>query len=301
MQLQHLKLFHYAASSKNLTDAAKTLFISQPALTMQLKKFEFDLGIKLFDRVGNKNVLNENGNTLYSYTRKIFDLVDEAEHVLLDKTETIAGTVNIGGGNTAGIYILPKIIGTFKKLHPDVNINLHVSDTNEIAQMVQDCQLDLAVNGGFLTYSPNIHVEPLIQDRLILIASPENRLTNQIIVSAEDLTHCDIITPESQSQLYESTIRILKDHDITPHSLMKFGSIEAIKQAVEADLGIAFMTQSAVRWELKLNLLKILCFGECQWLYPQSLIYNKHRYQSPASRKFMKHLISESAKSMTAE
>jgi DNA-binding transcriptional LysR family regulator len=133
LDLHHLKLFHTLATEQSYTKAANSLFISQPALSMQIKKFEDEIGVKLFDKVGNKNVLNDNGKLLFEYTQKIFTTIEEAEYQLLKKADSISGTVNIGGSNTSGTYILPKIIGAFKSLYPNVNVNLHVSDTNEIS------------------------------------------------------------------------------------------------------------------------------------------------------------------------
>lgn len=287
MDLHYLKLFHILASQKSYTKAAELLFISQPALSMQIKKFEDELGMKLFDRVGNKNILNENGKLLYGFTQKIFATIEEAEHQLMNKTDCISGTINIGGSNTSGAYILPKIIGIFKRMYPHVNVNLHVSDTNEIAHMISDNQLDFAINGGVLDYSSNIHVERLMEDKVMLIASPENELSGKEYIQCDELAPYNFITHERHSQLYRLTERLIREMNIPSEITMTFGNIDAIKQAVAANLGVALIPQTSITFELKLGIIKELRIRDRNWTYPYSLIYNNNHYLSPAVKKLI--------------
>ncbi len=287
MDLHYLRLFHTLASEKSYTKAAELLFISQPALSMQIKKFEDELGMKLFDRVGNKNILNENGKLLYGFTQKIFATIEEAEHQLLNKTDCISGTINIGGSNTTGTYILPKIIGVFKRMYPHVNVNLHVSDTNEIAHMISDNKLDFAVNGGVLDYSSNVYVERLMEDKVVLIASPENNLACKEQIQSEELAPYNFITHERHSQLYRLTERLIQEMNIPSEITMTFGNIDAIKQAVAANLGVALIPLSSITFELRLGIIKELKIKSKSWTYPYSLIYNNNRYLSPAVKKLI--------------
>ncbi|MGE5632185.1 MAG: LysR family transcriptional regulator [Caulobacteraceae bacterium] len=296
MDLHYLKLFHTLASEQSYTRAANSLFISQPALSMQIKKFEEELGVKLFDKIGNKNILNENGRLLYSYTQKIFSIIEEAEHHLLNKTDHIGGTVNIGGSNTCGTYILPKIIGEFKSIYPDVNVNLHVSDTYEISNLIAESKLDLAMSGGAADYNKNIHVEKLIDDHIVFAASPQNKLVGKEYIEASDLEGCDFIAHESKSQLYLLAARIIEEMKFPAKITMTFGNIDAIKQAVAANLGVSLIPLSAVSFELKIGLIKELKIKGKSWSYPQNLIYNKNRYLSPAARKLIDLIRSKAQK-----
>lgn len=287
MDLHYLKLFHAAATEKNFTEAAKSLYMSQPALSMQVKRFERALGMRLFDKVGNRNVLNAQGQLLYSYTQKIFTIIEEANTALLESSEVIAGNLTIGGSNTVGIYILPKMIGIFKKLYPRVSVNLHVADTSEITRMALDNRFDFAINGGSVDYGPTIYCEKLREERLVLSAAPESALALKHAIKAEDLKSVTFISHEKQSQLYRLTERIIHEAKLPTEISMTFNNIDAIKQAVEADLGVSLIPFSAVRNELNLGLIREIFLGDASWSYPQSLIYNKHRHQSPASLKMM--------------
>jgi DNA-binding transcriptional LysR family regulator len=287
LDLHHLKLFHTLATEQSYTKAANSLFISQPALSMQIKKFEDEIGVKLFDKVGNKNVLNDNGKLLFEYTQKIFTTIEEAEYQLLKKADSISGTVNIGGSNTSGTYILPKIIGAFKSLYPNVNVNLHVSDTNEISHLILDSKLDFALNGGTLEYCKNIYIEKLMEDQIVLAVSPENKLADKEYIKPSDLDGNNFITHERHSQLYLLAEKIIEEMHFPSEITMTFGNIDAIKQAVSANLGVSLIPFSAVSFELKIGVIKELKIKNKSWSYPHNLIYNKNKYLSPAARKLM--------------
>ncbi|MCA0385753.1 MAG: LysR family transcriptional regulator [Firmicutes bacterium] len=288
MDLHYLKLFHYIATEGSLSKAAERLYISQPALSMQIKKFEQDIGLKLFDKEGNRNVLNENGKVLFKYTQRLFKIIIEAENELLNASDHISGTVLIGGSNSAGTYILPRIIGEFKKQFPSVTVNLHVSDTREIAQLVAENKLDFAVNGGDGPYGNAIISELLMTDELLLIASPESQIARLYDIQPENLENIPIITHEHHSQLYTHTERIINQFKIKTSISMTLGSIDAIKQAVEADLGVSFIPKTALRFELHAGVLVDIRIGKHHFPYPQCLIYNKNRYLSPATKEFMR-------------
>lgn len=287
MDLHHLRLFHTLAVEQSYTKAADSLFISQPALSMQIKKFEDELGVKLFDKVGNKNVLNDNGNLLFEYTQKIFSTIEEAKYQLIKKADCISGTVNIGGSNTSGTYILPKIIGAFKNLYPNVNVNLHVSDTNEISHLILESKLDFALNGGTLKYGNNIYIEKLMEDQIVLAVSPQNKLAGKEYINSSDLDGNNFITHERHSQLYLLAEKIIEEMHFPSEITMTFGNIDAIKQAVSANLGVSLIPLSAVSFELKIGIIKELKIKNKSWSYPHNLIYNKNRYLSPAARKLM--------------
>jgi DNA-binding transcriptional LysR family regulator len=287
MDLHYLRLFHALALMESYTKAADMLHISQPALSVQIKKFEDRLGIKLFDKAGHKIILNENGKILFEYADRIFSLVEEAEHQLLNKSENISGTITIGGSNTPGTYILPGIVGEFKRLYPYVNINMHISNTSEIAYMVTNNKLDFAINGGNMEYNDNIYVEKLMEDRVVLSASPLNALSQKEYIEPLDLIGLDFIAHESNSQLFKLAESIINEIDIPFKITMTFGHIDAVKQAVAANLGISPIPYSAVAMEIGMGLIKELKIRDKEWTYPYSLIYNKNKYLSPAAKELI--------------
>ncbi len=297
MDLHYLKIFNSMAQERSFTKAAESLHISQPAISVQIRKLEEGLGIKLFDRVGNRVVLNENGKLLYETTRKVFAILDETEHELLKKQDYISGPVSIGGSNTPGTYLLPKIVGEFKRLYPMTNINLHIANTDEIATMVMNGQMDFAVNGGGQKYNNSVYVEKLMEDRIIFAVSPTSPLAGIEVSDLAILEDIDFIAHESNSQMNKLVEEIIGEMSIPSNISMTFGSIDAVKQAVAAGLGASPITLSSVAQELELGLLAEFKIKGKQWFYPYSLVYNKNKYLTPAARKLME-LVSSSLKAV---
>lgn len=287
MELHQLKLFNAIAQHKSCTKAAQILHLSQPALSMQVKKLEQDLDMKLFDKIGNRMVLNQNGELLYQYTLQIFQLIEQAEHELLNLKGFIGGSLTIGGSNTIGTYILPKIIGSFKKLYPHLKVNLHIANTDEIAQLVEKGTLDFALNGGNMTYSDHVQVKYMMSDQLIVAASPDNQLVKKRGLKFEDFKDQEFIAHETHSQLYKYVENFMEKAVINGRITYSLGNISAIKQAVAANLGISLIPYSAVTQELINGSIIALSVEGSRLEYPYNLIVNKDKYQSPAAKKLM--------------
>jgi DNA-binding transcriptional LysR family regulator len=287
MDLHYLKIFNSLAQEQSFTKAAASLHISQPAISVQIRKLEEGLGIQLFDRVGNKVVLNENGRILFETTRKVFAILEETEHELLNKKDYISGTVSIGGSNTPGTYLLPRIIGEFQRLYPHININLHIGNTDEIATLIMNGQMDFAVNGGNQNYNSSVSIKKLMEDRIIFAVSPDSPLAGAEICDLNDLEHINFVAHESNSQMNKLVEGIIAEMNIPSKISMTFGSIDAVKQAVAAGLGASPITLSSVALELELGLLAEFKIKGKEWFYPYSLVYNKSKYLTPAVRKLM--------------
>ncbi|MFZ5987375.1 MAG: LysR substrate-binding domain-containing protein [Bacillota bacterium] len=288
MDLHYLKLFNVLAAELSFSKAANMLYISQPAVSMQIKKLENDLGCKLFNKVGKHLYLSESGKLLYEYTRRIFTLVEEAERNIYSSNGVIKGTINIGASNTPGTYILPRILGEFKEMYPEVDANLHIANTYEIERLIFENSVDFAVNGGEILYSSVLCVEKLVDDEVVFIASPGNRLLELENVEISDLVGCKYIVHERNSQIYKIVEDILYELDLPLNINMKLGSIDAIKQAVSAGLGISIIPRSAIKNELKFGLLKEFRVNGKEWRYPYKLIYHKNRQLSYAAAELIK-------------
>jgi len=287
LDLHHLKIFNTVAKYESYTRAAAHLHVSQPALSMQVKKLEESLDLKLFDKFGNKIVLNNNGQKLYHYTQKIFELITQAENDFHSLNGFIGGELFIGGSNTPGTYIMPKIIGQFKHLYPNVKVNLHISNTDEIAVLVEKGKLDFAVNGGDIEYGKNIQTTFLMRDELILVASPQNPISHKLFLEPHDFIQQDLIVHETNSQLYKKVYEFAALMGIENRVSYILGSISSIKQAIEANMGISLIPKTAVALELKLGIICELKFKKTSNEYIYSLISNKNKYLSPAGKILM--------------
>ena len=287
MNLNYLKLFTTLATELSFSKAASLLYISQPAVSIQIKKLEEDLGFKLFDRVGKQLKLTENGEILYQYTKKIFELIDEADIVLTNKYSNLKGIVEIGASNTPGTYILPRILHKFNEAFPGVVANLHIGNTFEVEKMVLENRVDFAIKGGDVMYNSKLYVEWLAEDEVIFITSPNSCLAGHEYIDANELAKCKFVVHEKNSRLYNLVHLILEDLDLLDNITMTVGHVDAIKQAVRLELGIAAVPISTVEDELKAGTLCQFRIKDKSWFYPYNLVYNKERHRSPASRRLM--------------
>ncbi len=287
MEFHYLRIFHAIAREEGFTKAADALNISQPALSIQIKKLEEGLGVKLFDRMGNKAVLNENGRLLYEATCKVFTILEEAEHELIKKKDFISGPVYVGGSATPGTYLLPRIIREFKRQYPLTSTKLHIANIDETASLVADGRLDFAVNGGEQEYNDNVYAEKLMDERILFVVEPSSPLAGIGISDPEDLKDVDFIAHESNPPLNRFIEDVIKEMNLPSKIVMSLGSIDALKQATAAGLGITTITYSSVALELKLGLLAEVKFKNKEMIYPYYLIYNKNKYLTPTTKKLI--------------
>ena len=286
MDLHYLEIFNTVAKFQSYKEASIKLRISQPALSTEIKKLEEQIGLRLFDRIGNRICLNSNGKMLQKYTIRIFSTVDELEQEIEQKRDYIGGSINIGASNTPATYILPKLMSEFADLYPKVRFNMIVGTTSEIADQISEGQIDLAVNGGNICYHNQICTERILNDRLLLVASPRNPVTKLKKACRNDLTGENFIVHKANSQLYTYYEKMIRQLDIPEKIGMSLGSIEAIKTAVIMNIGIALIPQVAIENELQEMTLCIIPIPLSDMDYPYSMIYNKNKALSASAYKF---------------
>jgi DNA-binding transcriptional LysR family regulator len=290
MDLHYLEIFNTVAEYLSFKKASEVLHISQPAISIQVKKLEAQTDLKLFYKIGNQIYLSESGIMLYEYTKKIFAIIDEMKNHISSQNDFIGGTINLGGSNTPGTYILPIVIGEMKKLYPTVTVNLHIANTSEIMTLIDNGSLDIAINGGDCNYGNCISVETLLHDRLVIVASPRNKLFEKKKIDIDDLSEESFVVHETTSQLYTCFKIFIDEYNIPENISMYLGSIDAIKHAVSANLGISIMPYYAVKFEIEMGLIKEVNIGRGKFDYPYNLIYNKNKSISPTTQKFIEVL-----------
>ncbi len=286
MDLHYLEIFNTVAKLQSYKEASIKLHISQPALSTEIKKLEEQLGLRLFDRVGNRICLNSNGEMLQKYSSRIFSIIDDLEQEIEEKRNYIGGSINIGASNTPATYILPRLMSEFADLYPAVRFNMSVGTTSEIADQISTGQIDLAINGGHVCYHNQICAERILDDRLLLVASSLNPVTKLKKACQNDLTGESFIVHKANSQLYTYYEKMIRQLDIPEKIGMSLGSIEAIKTAVIMNIGIALIPQVAIENELQAKTLCIIPITLKDMDYPYSMIYNKNRALSAPAHKF---------------
>ena len=251
-----LKVFRAVAEHLNFRRAAEHLFLTQPAVTQQIKALEEDLGVRLFDRAPGGVSLTRQGLILLEHARNIAAIVVEAEQELRAGEGQLAGKLALGVSTTIAQYILPRLLGAFLNEHPHVQFSLHSGNTSEIVQLVIQDKVAIGLIEG---PSPHreVRAQPFMEDELVLIVPPDfgpDQLTReQLLGSALLMREHGSGSRKVVEAALEGAGARLKSF----RRMMNLDSTEAIKSAVEAGLGVGFVSLWAISKELELGALRV--------------------------------------------
>ncbi|XZN93311.1 MAG: LysR family transcriptional regulator [Microcoleus sp.] len=294
--LDQLRILKAIASEGSFKRAADSLYVSQPAVSLQVQNLERQLDVPLFDRGGRRAQLTEAGHLLLSYGEKILSLCQETCRALEDLQNLQGGTLIVGASQTTGTYLLPRMIGMFRQKYPDVAVQLHVHSTRRTAWSVANGQIDLAIVGGEIPTEllEALDVVPYAEDELALILPPSHPMVQQETIQKEDLYKLQFISLDSQSTIRKVIDQVLSRSGIDTRRLkieMELNSIEAIKNAVQSGLGAAFVSVSAIEKELLMGVLHKSQMEEVVVTRVLSLICNPNRYRSKAAEAFSNEIL----------
>ena len=281
---RRLHVFFSVARLLSFTKAAESLHMTQPAVTFQVRQLEEYFNTRLFDRTHNRISLTEAGTKVYEYAERIFQLYNELENSVRELTGEISGVLILGASTTIAEYMLPALLGDFKAKYPDVNLRLKVSNTDGIVSMVEHNIIDLGVVEAPVS-NKNLAVEVCRTDRLVAIVPPNHPLSqNGGTVKLEEIVKYPYICREEGSGTREVILDFLKETGIEPSALniiMELGSLEALKGAVEAGIGISIVSRATLLKEIKLGTLDVLELDP-PLERPFSFVHQKHKFRQRA-------------------
>ncbi|EAQ76829.1 LysR family transcriptional regulator [Blastopirellula marina] len=286
MELKTLATFRAAAATLSFTQTAAALGYVQSSVTAQVQQLERELGVPLFDRIGNRLALTEAGQRLVGYADRLLALADEARAAV--STTAPVGTLSISGPETIVSYLLPSILAKFRQQHPAVWVRCVPSPIGELKRRVLDGQLDAA----FVLEEPvvpgSLNVAPLRPEPLALIAAPSHPLVKKRRVQARDLAGEPILFTETgctYRNKFEQALHAAHAHP--GQKAQEFSSVEAIKRYVAAGLGIAALPSVAVEAERKSRTLAVLAWDGPQLTVHTQLVWSATRWTSPALSAFV--------------
>ncbi len=280
---RRLQVFYTVAKVLSFTKAAETLHMTQPAVTFQVKQLEEQFNTRLFDRTHNKISLTEAGRIVYGYAENILELYERMYNEVLEITGEVSGSLLIGASTTIAEYMLPCLLGAFKQQFPEVNIRLQVGNTDAIVTMVENNLVDLGLVEAPV-YNKNLEVEVCRIDEMVLAVPPDHPLASRREVSVEEIRRYEYITREEGSGTRAVIDQYLKEQGLSYSDLdvvLELGSPEAIKMAIEAGVGIAIVSRTTLRKELKLGTLKAVPLNP-PLTRPFSHVRQKHKFRNNA-------------------
>ena len=249
MNLHHLETFLAVAKHQNFSRAAEELYLSQSAVSIQIKQLEEEFGIPLFDRLGRATKKTIVGEIFEERALQILGIIREIYQSIEDVKGLERGHVAVGASFSPGIYILPKILGVYKQRYPQVKLDYEIADTQQIEQMVLRNQLDFGVVGGHLI-EQDLNIEPYLTDQLILVVGANHPLAAESEVKLKTIQHMPFILRHKGSAARKVIEKAFEKRRLRLNSIIELQDPEAVKQMVIAGCGATIMSKEAVRKEL---------------------------------------------------
>ena len=240
MELRQLEYFQMASRLKNITRAAQRLRVSQPNITVAIKKLEAELGVQLFDRSQKQLTLTPEGTVFLKRIELALRNIDEAVLEVNDYKQLQKGTIKIGIPPMMGAYLFPKVFSVFRHLHPNLEVLLFEEGSLSIREKLESDELDF----GIIIVpdsTPNLNVLRMSRNQLMVCVSQKSSLASKNWITPKDIASSDLIMMKEGSylrQIVQSKLSALK---ITPRTVLESGQIVTIKGLVAHEVGIAFL------------------------------------------------------------
>jgi len=285
---RRLQVFYTVAKQLSFTKAAEQLFMTQPAVTFQVKQLEETFNARLFERSHGKIALTPAGKLVMDYAGKILGLSEEMEKRVAELSGAMGGPLLLGASTTIAEFILPQILGEFKAQYPQVRAHLTVANSETIVNRVADHSLDLGLIES-PTNLPTVHIEVVCEDELVLICAPGHKFAKSKSATPQQIVGEPYVSREVGSGTRDFSDNYLRECKVAPEDLnivMELGSPVAIKGVVETGLGVSIVSRAMVAKEIKLGVLVAVPL-EPRLIRTLSLVYPREKFRSKLITTFV--------------
>ena len=250
MDIHHLKIFVSVYKNKSFTKASEELHISQPTISEHIKNLESSLDCRLFDRLGRSIMPTAEADVLYPKALQLLDDLYQIQEEITATGAGVKGKLVIGASTIPGAYILPRVAYSFKKQYPEVGFEILIEDSARITNMILQHELLCGIVGARIT-SDKLDYSPLIEDELVLVATP--KVLAQETITLKKLSTIPFLQRETGSGTRQTFEDFLKKKMSTAdfNIVATLGSTSAVKQAVKESLGASVISRIAVQEELE--------------------------------------------------
>lgn len=297
MQIETLKIFCDLVETKSLSRAAERNFVTQSAVSQQVRGLEEKFKRRLLERMrGGREVgLTEDGAVFYEESRLVVAAYVHLEERMRTLTGTVSGTVHVATVYSIGLHELPAVVRRFMGEHPEAKIDLEYSRTTQIVRDVLAGTVELGVV-AYPEKKRGLSIVPLGGDRLVLICPPAHPLAKHKKVRARDLNDQDFVLFERDIPTRRAIDKILRAHGVSVKRVAEFDNIETIKRAVEVGIGAAIVPAPSVIDEARVGSLAVVALAEPEWTRSVGVIYRSDRTLGTAAKKFIQLLREKSEK-----
>lgn len=291
LTLRQLKVFESVARNLGFSRAAEELHLTQPAVSLQIKQLEDSIGLPLFEQIGKKIYLTDAGRELDHYSRAISRQLADME-VALDELKGVErGKLNISVVSTAN-YFIPGLLAKFCQRHSGVTVSLNVSNRETVLKHMVDNITDLAIMGQ-PPDSLDIVTEPFMKNPLVVIAPPDHPLCKVRKIPVKRLARETFLVRESGSGTRNAMERFFAEHQISINRGMETDTGEAIKQAIQAGMGLGIMSLHIAELELETKRLRVLDVQGFPIVREWHVVYRKNKRLSSVAKAFREFLLKE--------
>ena len=285
---RRLQVFHAVAKHLSFTKAAEALFMTQPAVTFQIRQLEEHFDTRLFDRAHGRIALTAAGQVALEYAEKILGMSAELDTRLKEMSGQVAGPLLIGASTTIAEFMLPQVLGEFKSRYPGVVPRLFVANSEAVQARIAERTLDLGFIEGE-SHLPSLVTDTCSEDELQVVCAPSHPLAKAGTVAPKALTEHAYISREPGSGTREVIDHYLHKAGVSPDALqvvMELGSPEALKGLAATGLGFAIMSRATVAKETQLGQLVRIPLAP-RLTRHLSVVYPKERFHSRLVNSFV--------------
>ena len=288
---RQLKVFEAVARNLSYTMAAQELHLTQPAVSMQIKQLEENTGINLLEQVGKKIYLTEAGSEMYHYARSIARELDEAGAIMEQLKGIESGRLEITVATTANAFAT-RMLAMFKQKHEGVTISLDVTNREGLLRQLAENEKDIAIMGR-PPLSEDLLAESFADNPLVVVASPDHPLAGEQDIPLKTLQHETFVVREQGSGTRTAMQRFFDEHQMEITSSMEMNENEAIKQAIQAGMGLGIVSIHTLELELETNRLVILDVEDFPIMRHWYLVHLKAKRLPPMAQAFKDFVLTE--------
>jgi len=293
IDFRHLETFCRVAEAKSFSRAANDLFVTQPTVSGHILALEKSLSLRLFDRTGREVRLTKAGEVFLQYASKTLTIRKDLLNALSEFSQGIRGELSIGASTIPGEYLLPKLMGGFRKVHPHCTLSLKIADTKEIVQYVLEGKVEFGMIGAKVNH-PSLHYEKYEEDEIIVVAPSGHPLARKKRVDLDDLLKEPWIIREEGSGTQMAVDNTLRRKGKTLRAFnvaTEMGSTSSMKEGVKARLGLAFISARAAEEDLNQGLLSRITVEGMESISRQIyIVSHRGRTLSPIGMEFLRFL-----------
>lgn len=300
INFNQLRIFYQTAKYQSCTIAAEKLFITQPAITSQIKAFEKSCNLTLFKKKGRKIHLTDEGKILYEYARKVFEYEKEIEDAIEDMRELKAGILRLGTTKTYTRSYIPSFISKFMDSYPHIKIHLDEGSSLQMTNSLLDFKNEIAIVAK-IEENPEICFTPFCQEDIVLLVAPDHRLAQRRSITMAELAKEPIIMKEVGSGTRKALDHAFAQKGIVPNILLETNNTDFIKQLVLQGDGVSFLVKVAISKELAEKKFVTIPIEDCRIVTEVSIAYLKNQHLSTPARVFLSILEDLSSKGTTLE